>query len=137
MKAIGAVLRFAAFVFNLVLALWVFLLALVVFSSGRHNIQLSTVPLTGKNLTLILLLASIYAFVAMVLALRRGRWVRLPMLLWNLVVAWLLVTTPLRGAFSFQGRDHLMFGVYLGVAAVAALLGAWLQWRRGGDRGRN
>jgi len=134
MKAIGAVLRFVAFGFNLVLAVWVFLLALVVFSSGRHNIQLSAVPLTGKNLTLILLLSSIYAFVAMVLALRRGRWVRLPMLLWNLVLALLLVTTPLRGGFSFRGKDHLMFGVYLGVAAVLALVGAWVQWRQGGNR---
>jgi hypothetical protein len=134
MTGIGAVLRFAAFVFNLVVALWAFLLALVVFSSGRHNIQLSIVPLTGKNLTLILLLASIYAFVAMVLALRRGRWVRLPMLLWNLVVALLLVTTPLRGGFSFQGKDQLTFGLYLGAAAVLALLGAWLQWRQGGRR---
>lgn len=137
MKAMGAVLRFSAFVFNLVVALWVFLLALIVFSSGRHNIQLSTVPLTGKNLTLILLLASIYAFVAMVLALRRGRWVRLPMLVWNLVVALLLVTTPLRGGFSFQGKDNLMLGVCLGVGAVVALWGAWVQWREGGGRGRN
>ena len=134
MKAIGAVLRFAAFVFNLVVALWAFLLALVVFSSGRHNIQLSIVPLTGKNLTLVLLLASIYAFVAMVLALRRGRWVRLPMLLWNLVVAGLLVTTPMRGGFSFQGKEQLAFGVYLGVAALVALWGAWLQWRQGAGR---
>ena len=134
MTAIGAVLRFAAFVFNLVVALWAFLLALVVFSSGRHNIQLSIVPLTGKNLTLILLLASIYAFVTMVLALRRGRWVRLPMLLWNLVVALLLVITPLRGGFSFQGKEQLTFGLYLGTAAVLALLGAWLQWRQGGSR---
>jgi hypothetical protein len=134
MKAMGAVLRFVAFGFNLVLALWVFLLALVVFSSGRHNIHLATVPLAGQNLTLLLLLASIYAFVAMVLALRRGRWVRLPMLLWNLVVALLLVTAPLRGGFSFQGKDQLMFGASLGTAALLALWGAWWQWREGGGR---
>ena len=132
MRAIGLAVRFLAFVFNLVIALWVFLLALVVLSSGRHNIRLSAVPLTGKNLTLGLLLASIYAFVAMVLALRAGRGVRLPMLVWNLVVAALFVTTPMRGAFSFQGKDHLLFAVYLGAASVVALIGSWLQWREGG-----
>jgi hypothetical protein len=131
MKAIGLVLRLFVFVFNLALALWMFLLALLVLASGRHNIQLSPIPLTGKSLTLAVLIASIYAFVAMVLALRKGRGVRLPMLVWNVVVALLLLTTPMRPGFSFQGQDQVSVGLYLGTAAVVALVGAWAQWRAG------
>jgi hypothetical protein len=129
MRVIGLVLRLFAFVFNLALALWLFLLALLVLASGRHNIQLSPVPLTGKNLTLAVLIGAIYAFVAMVLALRQGRGVRLPMLAWNVLVAVLLLITPARPGFNFQGPDHVSWGLYLGGAAVVAVLGAWVQWR--------
>ena len=97
--------------------------------------DLSVVPLADKTLTVTLLLAAIYAFVAMVLALRKGRWVRVPMLLWNLVVAALVVTTPTRAGFSFQGQEHFKLGIYAGVAALVALWGSWLQWRAAG-RGR-
>ena len=130
MKAIGLVFRAAAFLFNLGLAVAMFLLALVVLSSGRHNLDLAAIPLDGKTLTVALLLASIYAFVAMVLALRKGALVRLPMLLWNLAVVVLLAVAPTRPGFSFHGPDHFKLGLYLSAAALVALLGAWLQFRR-------
>lgn len=132
MRAIGLLFRAAAFVFNLLLALGLFLLALVVLASGRHNIELAVVPAEGKTLTLTLLFASIYAFVAMALALRKGRSVRLPMLLWNLVVAVLLLWAPARPGFTFGGRDQFASGLYLLGAALIALAGSWLQWRAGG-----
>ena len=131
MKAIGLAVRFVAFLFNLVLALVMFLLALVVLSSGHHNLSLAAVPAQGRNLTLTLLLASIYAFVAMVLALRRGRGVRLPMLLWNAAVTVLLLWAPARTGFSFQGKDHLNAVLCLTIASVVALVGSWRQWREG------
>ncbi len=130
MKLIGLMLRGAAFVFNLTVALALFLLALIVLASGRHNIQLAPVPLTGKTLTVTLLLASIYAFVAMVLALRRGGAVRLPMLVWNLAVSVLLLLTPFRG-YSFQGPAQFKTGLYVFAASLIALAGAWRQWREG------
>ncbi len=128
MRLLALVLRFVAFVFNLVLCLGLFFLALLVMPSGKHNIQLAVVPLTGSRLTHTLLIASICGFVAMVLALRQGRAARFPMLLWNLLIFALLVSAPFRGQFSFQGRDQLTTGVYVCAASLLALLGSWLQW---------
>lgn len=129
MRAIGAALRFFSFLFNLVLCLALFFTSLLVMPSGQQNIQLAPVPLKGAALTNTLLIASIYGFVAMVLALRRGRAARFPMLAWNLVVLALLLATPVRGQFTFQNHEQMMQGLYLGLAALLALWGAWLQWR--------
>ena len=137
MRAIGSLLRFFAFLFNVALCLGLFFLALLVMSSGRHNIELSPVPLKGSTLTHTLLIASICGFVAMVLALRRGRAGRFAMLAWNIVVAVLLLLTPVRGSFSFEGKDHLTMGLWLAGASVLALAGSWLQFRaRPGGSGR-
>ncbi|HYM09698.1 MAG TPA: hypothetical protein VEU62_03155 [Bryobacterales bacterium] len=132
MRAIGVSLRFFAFLFNLILCLALFFVSLLVMPSGQQNIQLTAVPLKGAALTNTLLLASIYGFVAMVLALRRGRAARFPMLLWNLVVLAALLAAPLRGQFSFANREQAMQGVYFTLAALVALGGAWLQWRSPG-----
>jgi hypothetical protein len=129
MRAIGLALRFLAFLFNLILCLALFFTSLLVMPSGQQNIHLAPVPLKGAALTNTLLIASICGFVAMVLALRRGRAARFPMLLWNLVVLALLVALPLRSQFSFKNHAQMMEGLYFGLAALLALWGAWLQWR--------
>ena len=128
MRAIATLLRLLAFLFNLALSLGLFFLALLVMPSGRHNIQLAAVPLVGSKLTYTLLAGSIYGFVAMVLASRKSRAARFPMLLWNLVVTGLLITAPFRGQFSFEGKDHFVAGIYLFLASLVALWGSWLQW---------
>jgi len=94
------------------------------------------VPLEGSDLTYALLIASIYAFIAMVLALRRSQWARFPMLLWNLMILVLLVWTPFRPTFTFEGPEQMKSGLYLLLASLVALLGSWLQWRRAGKRSR-
>ncbi len=129
MRAIRSLLRFFAFLANLALCLSLFFLALLVMSSGKHNIQLSPVPLKGSTLTHALLIASICGFVSMVLALRRGRAGRFAMLAWNILVVVLLLLTPLRGQFSFQGKEHLTVGLYVFGASVVALAGSWLQFK--------
>ena len=131
MRAISALLRFFVFVFNLLLSLGLFFLALVVMPSGRHNIDLAAVPLKGSKLTYALLIAGICGFVAIVLALRRSKAARFPMLLWNLVVAGLLVSAPTRSQFSFEGKEQFVTGVYVLIAALLALWGSVLQWRYG------
>ena len=129
MRAMGSALRVFAFLFNLVLCLGLFFLALLVMPSGKNNIQLSVVPLSGVALTRSLLIASIYGFVAMVLALRRSRAARIPMLAWNILIPALLLTTPLRSRFTFENRDHFVTGVYFFAASLVALWGSWLQWK--------
>ncbi len=129
MRLLALVVRFVAFAFNLVLCLALFFLALLVMPSGKHNIQLPAVPLTGSRLTYTLLIASICGFVAMALALRKGRAARFPMLLWNLLILALFVSAPFRGQLSFQGRDQLTMALYVLLASLIALCGSWLQWR--------
>ena len=129
MRSIAMFARIIAFLFNLALGLGLFFLALLVIAGGQHTIQLSAVPLKGSTLTYSLLGASIFLFVAIVLALRKGRGARFPMLAWNILVAVLLLTAPLRSSFSFQNPDHMMTGVYVFLASLAALWGSWLQWK--------
>ena len=132
MRAIGLLLRLFTFGFNFVLSLGLFFLSLLVIPTGQHNIELATVPLEGRTLTYTLLIASIYAFVAMALARRRSRWARLPMLAWNILIPALLLWTPFRSSFSFQGKEHMMTGLYLLLASLVALWGSWLQFRQRG-----
>ena len=148
MRAITTLLRFLAFLFNLALCLGLFFLALLVMPSGKHNIQLAVVPLTGSKLTYSVLVGSIYGFVAMVLALRRTQYTqvsdgapkrqvgrraaRFPMLVWNLAVTGLLVAAPFRSQFSFEGKDHFVAGIYFFLASLAALWGSWLHWKKAG-----
>jgi Ca2+/Na+ antiporter len=122
-------LRFFAFLFNSVLSLSLFLLALLVMASGRHNIQLAPAPLTGRPLTYTILFTAISGFVFMVLALRKSRTGRAPMVLWNLMVLALLISTPLRGTFAFKDRGEAATVLYLTLAALLAFWGSWLQWR--------
>ena len=128
---VGPILRSYAFLFDLLLGLGLFFLSLLVIPTGLHNIRLAPVPLEGRALTYTVLIGSIYSFVAMVLALRRGRGTKLPMLLWNLAIVVLLLATPLRGQFSFQGPEQAQQGLYLVLAAFLALWGSWLQWKSG------
>ena len=129
MQAIGAILRLFAFLFNLVLGLCLFFLTLLVIPTGIHNIQLAPVPLEGSALTYTLLMASIYSFVAMVLALRRGRGTKFPMLAWNILICALLLGTPLRSSFSFAGPEQAQVGFHVFLISLLALWGSWLQWR--------
>ena len=122
-------LRFFAFLFNSFLSLSLFLLALLVMASGKHNIQLAPAPLTGRPLTYTILFTAICGFVFMVLSLRKRRAGRAPMVLWNLVVLALLASTPLRSSFAFHDRREAAMGLYLTLAAVLAFWGSWLQWR--------
>lgn len=122
-------LRFFAFLFNSVLSLSLFLLALLVMASGRHNIQLAPAPITGRPLTYTILFTAICGFVFMVLALRKSRAGRAPMVLWNLAVLALLISTPLRTSFAFHDRREVVVGVYLMLGALLAFCGSWLQWR--------
>lgn len=122
-------LRFFAFLFNSVLSLSLFLLALLVMPSGKQNIRLAPVPLAGRSLTYTILITSICGFVFMVLALRKSRAARAPMVLWNLVVLAMLISTPLRGTFTFKDRDEAITGLYITLAALLAFWGSWLQWR--------
>ena len=131
----GLLLRFLAFVLNLALGAALFFLTLLVMASRVHNIVLPVVPLTGRTLTYTLFGASLYDFVAMVLALRKGRGTRVPMLLWNVVVVALL-GRGLIGSGSFHGVESFKAGLWFFGASLVGLAGAWLQWRAGNGRGR-
>jgi hypothetical protein len=132
----GLLLRFLAFVLNLALGAGLFLLTLLVMASRVHNINLAVVPLTGRTLTYTLFGASLYDFVAMVLALRKGRGTRVPMLLWNVVVVVLVGRGIFGGAGSFHGAEGFKTALWFFGVSLVGLVGAWLQWRAGNGGGR-
>ena len=132
----GLLLRFLAFVLNLALGAALFFLTLLVMASRVHNIDLAVVPLTGRTLTYTLFGASLYDFVAMVLALRKGRGTRVPMLLWNVVVAVLVGRGIFGAGGSFHGAEGFKAGLWFFGALLVGLVGAWLQWRAGNGGGR-
>ena len=132
----GLLLRFLAFVLNLALGAALFFLTLLVMGSRIHNINLAVVPLTGRTLTYTLFGASLYDFVAMVLALRKGRGTRVPLLLWNFVVVVLVGRGIFGGAGSFHGPQSFQTALWYFGASLVGLAGAWLQWRAGNGGGR-
>ena len=118
------------------LGLGVFLLGVVVFSSGQDNIKLWAAPVEGAALTRQLWIGSIYALAATALALRRGRWWRLPMLAWNMAVPVVIVWSVSRASFSFESAEQIRLAAYLVGAALLALCGSWLHFRAAGGKRR-
>jgi hypothetical protein len=133
MRVIRALLQAFAWLFNLSLGLGLLILSLLAIINGQHNLRLPVVPLQDSTLSYTLLGASLYALLAVFLALQKGRWGRLPMLVWNLAIPLLMLSALLRAGFSFRGPGDAANHLYFFLAALAGLWGSWLHFRRAGQ----
>ncbi len=132
MAAIRLLLVAVAFLCNVIVGL--FLLVVVILSRGQDNIQLWAVPAQGAALTRALWIGSVYSLAATLLALRKSTWSRLPMLLWNIAVPVAVGWAVTKSGFSFESRGHALTALYLFLAALVTLWGAWVHLRDAGGR---
>lgn len=134
MGVLKALLRFFSYLFHGVLTLALIAISVVTLASGAGNLQFGMLPWTGSTLTYILLFGSIAGFLTVVLAIRGT--LRPLFFLWALAVAVLLVRGYVFSGYHFSPGEFRS-ALYLVLAALVALIGAWVQMWRQAERKRD
>ncbi len=134
MGVLKALLRFFSYLFHGVLTLALIAVSVVTLASGAGNLQFGMLPWTGSTLTYILLFGSIAGFLTVVLAIRGT--LRPLFFLWALAVAVLLVRGYVFSGYHFSPGEFRS-ALYLVLASLVALIGAWVQMWRQAERKRD
>jgi len=128
-----ALMRFLSYLFHTLLALFLFAVSGFAMASGARSLHLDMLPWTGSTLTYVLFFGSLFGLVTVVLALKGM--LRPLFFLWSLAVTALLVKGYFLSGYHFAAGE-IRTALYLLVASILALFGAWFQMRRRPDRRR-
>ena len=118
-------LRVITFGFHLLLGL--FLLGVgFVGSQAGEQIRFPWIPgVEPDDMASALLALGVFALASIVLATFRSKLTRVPFLLWNLLVAGLIVCAFVRPSFRFDGADHFLYSSIALVTSLLGVLGGW------------
>jgi hypothetical protein len=125
--AVKTLLRLFSYLYHGLLALFLLLVSALALGSGAASLRLEMLPWSGAALAWILLVASLFGLVAVLLAIARS--FAAPLFLWSLVVAVMLLKGYVFSSFRFEpgvgvhNAFHLLLGSWL------ALGGAWFALR--------
>ena len=128
----------------LIVFAYLFVLIIAVFVLGvgfmgwltEEAVHFKLIPvLEGPALVNTLLGLGIFGLLALVLAWRGGKLMRLPMVLCNLVILSLLICAFTRSSYRFDGIDDFWNLVYVTLLSILALAGSWIHLRRAGTPG--
>ena len=133
MEVFKALMRFLSYLFHTLLALFLFAVSGFAMASGARSLHLDMLPWTGSTLTYVLFFGSLFGLVTVVLALKGM--LRPLFFLWSLAVTVLLVKGYFLSGYHFAAGE-IRTALYLLVASILALFGAWFQMRRRPDRRR-
>src|SRR5215469_15189211 len=122
-----ALMRYYSYLFHLALAFFLMAVSGVALSSGSPNLHLGILPWTGQTLTYVLFFGAI-AGVAVVFLAMKGS-LRILFLLWSVAVTILLIKGYIFSGYQFEGAEFKT-AIYLIVASLIAIPGAWFQLRR-------
>jgi len=131
--ALKALIRYFSYLFHGLLALFLLAVSGLALVSGVQNLHLGMLPWTGSTLIYVVFFGSLYGLVSVVLAIR-GSWQAL-FFLWSLAVAVLLVRGYVFTGYHFSPGEAAK-AVYLMLASVIALIGAWWAMFQTDPRGR-
>ncbi len=126
MAAVKALLRLFSFLFHALLALFLLAVSGLTLASGHPNLQLGMLPWTGSTLIYVVFFASLFGLLTIVLAVL-GK-VRFLFFLWALAVLVLMVKGYVFSGYHFEPGGATR-ALYLTVAALISVLGAWFQMR--------
>ena len=130
MDILGLVLRLYSYVYEFLLALFLFLISIVVLIGGRHNLSLTMLPWEGAALTWWVFGLSIVGLVVTVLA-AFGVF-RLAFPFWCLFVLIMMVRGFFLSAYYYTGgAEQFQGAVWLTVGAAIAFLASLMLFRRG------
>ena len=129
--SVRIVKRFLAFLVvpaTLLLGLYCLGLGVLGWIDGG-DMNLPLVPVAPESLATALALAGAFAILAAFLSVRPGRWFRLPLLIWWVVMVVVLVSTVFRASYRFNGLADLESHGWLLLGALVLLCGAWRRFR--------
>lgn len=128
MRFLGRLLGFASILANLVLALFLVGVGLIGSLEGA-TLTIDEIPGSPESMAMWLIFAGLGGLLAVVLALRPGRFSRTLLVLWSLLVAGIFVYNFVRPTYRFDGPEHFQQTVYLFLGSLVLLLGSSLHWK--------
>jgi hypothetical protein len=120
-SALGLLLRIFAYLYELVLSLFLIGLGIVALAGGQHNLRLAMLPWEGADLTRNILILGVAGLVCVLLAGGRMRWI-FP--LWCLFVLVMMFRGFFASSYSFEDASHFRFAVAITTGALLALVGS-------------
>jgi hypothetical protein len=125
-EAVKLIMRYFSLLFHLVLILFLVAVSGLALASGTPSLNLQMLPWSGATLSYVLFFGALAGLVIVLLAVRRT--LRVLFLLWSLVVFVLLVKGYIFSGYKFA-TGEFKTAIYLIVASLIAVLGAWFQFR--------
>jgi hypothetical protein len=121
-------LRVYSYLYESLLALFLLAISALAILSESHNLNLGMLPWKGPALTYWLLGLGLAGLVSVVLALT-GK-LRFLFLLYALAIFAMMVRGYFLGSYAFSGKDEFHLALELTAGALAAIFGAWSQFRK-------
>ena len=119
-NAILWLLRVGAYLYHLLLALFLLGLGVFVSSGGQHNLKLGMLPWEGAALTQAILILGAVGTICVLLAIvGKLRWL---FVLWTLFVLVMMFRGFFLSSYSFADAAQFKFDVWLTVSALLAFL---------------
>jgi len=115
---IGKILRAYAYLFEFLLALFLFLLSVVTIASGLNNLNLGMLPWTGASLTWWVFVLSILGMLIVILAIAGSHRYLFP--LWALLVLILMVRGYFLGSYYYPQGEGFSRAIWLTIGALIA-----------------
>ena len=119
-------MRYFSFLFHLFLVLFLIAVSGLALASGTPSLNLKMLPWAGTTLPYVLFFGALAGLLIVLLAIRGT--LRILFVIWSLLVAVLLLKGYIFSGYKF-GTGEFKTAIYLIVASLIALLGAWFQFR--------
>ena len=133
MAAIKALIRYLSYLFHGLLALFLLAVSGLSLASGHANLRMGVLPWTGATLSYVLLFASLFGLVSLLLVIRGTlTWL---FFLWTLAVTFFLIRGYIFSGYRFAAGEASTAG-YLLLASLISIAGAWWAMRAGSGRKR-
>jgi hypothetical protein len=120
-------MRYFSYLFHTVLALFLLAVSGLALATGSGSLRLGMLPWTGDTLNYVLLGSALFGLLTVILALRGT--LRILFLIWSFLVAVMLVKGYVFSGYKFHPNEFKT-AVWLIVASILALFGAWFQLTR-------
>jgi hypothetical protein len=125
-EVVKLVMRYFSYLFHLLLIAFLIAISGLAMSSGTPSLRLGMLPWTGSTLIYVVFFGALAGLVTVLLALRGS--LRVLFLIWSLLVAILLLKGYIFSGYQFH-TGEFKTAIYLIVASLIALAGAWFQFR--------
>jgi len=119
-------MRYFSLLFHLLLVWFLIAVSGLALASGTPSLNLKMLPWAGTTLPYVLFFGALAGLLIVLLAIRGT--LRILFVIWSLLVAVLLLKGYIFSGYKF-GTGEFKTAIYLIVASLIALPGAWFQFR--------